>query len=74
MKSSLKYVFSHNVRTRVTFSGTRLSNKFAKIKDKTVKEHQYSIQFNNINSDFKTQEINFLLQKISLKVLVKNKC
>ena len=65
MKNSLKYMFSDNVRTRVTFLGTRLSNKFTKIKDKTVKENQYSIQFNNIYSDFKTQEINLQLQKVS---------
>ena len=58
-------MFSDNVRTRVTFLGTRLSNKFTKIKDKTVKENQYSIQFNNIYSDFKTQEINLQLQKVS---------
>ena len=65
MKNSLKYMFSDNVRTRVTFLGTRLSNKFTKIKDKTVKENQYSIQFNNIYSDFKTQEINLQLQNVS---------
>ena len=30
-----------NVTTRVTYSGTRLSSKFTKIKDKTVKENQH---------------------------------
>ena len=28
-----------NLTTRVTYLGTRLSNKFAKIKEKTAKEH-----------------------------------
>ena len=32
-----------NVTTRVTYSGTRLSSKFTKIKDITVKEHQRNI-------------------------------
>ena len=32
-----------NVTTRVTYSGTRLSSKFTKIKDITVKEHQCNI-------------------------------
>ena len=31
------------VTTRVTYSGTRLSSKFTKIKDITVKEHQRNI-------------------------------
>ena len=34
-----------NITTRVTYSGTRLSSKFRKIKYKTVKEHQYHIVY-----------------------------
>ena len=34
-----------NVTTTVTYSGTRLSSKFTKIKDKTVKEHQHDIVY-----------------------------
>ena len=34
-----------NVTTRVTSSGTRLSTKFTKINDKTVKEHQHDIVY-----------------------------
>ena len=34
-----------NVTTRVTYSGTRLSSKFTKIKDKTVKENQHDIVY-----------------------------
>ena len=41
MKNSLKYVLPKSVTTRVTYSGTRLSSKFTKIKDKTVKEHEW---------------------------------
>ena len=37
MKNNLKYVLPENVTTRVTYSGTRLSSKFTKIKDKTCK-------------------------------------
>ena len=36
MKNSLKCVLLENITTRVTYSGTRLSSNFAKIKDKTV--------------------------------------
>ena len=39
-------VLPENVTTRVTYSGTRLSSKFTKIKDKTVKEHQHNIVYN----------------------------
>ena len=45
MKSSLKCVLPENVTTRVTYSGTRLSSKFTKIKDKTVKENQHDIVY-----------------------------
>ena len=45
MKNSLKCVLPENVTTRVTYSGTRLTRKFTKIKDKTVKEHQHNIVF-----------------------------
>ena len=45
MKNSLKYVLPGNVTTRVIYLGTRLSSKFAKIKDKTVKEHQHDIVY-----------------------------
>ena len=38
-------VLPENVTTRVTYSGTRLSSKFTKIKDKTVKEHQHDIVY-----------------------------
>ena len=41
MKNSLKYVLSESVTTRVTYSGTRLSSRFTKIKDKTVKENEH---------------------------------
>ena len=34
-----------HVTTRVTYSGTRLSSKFTKIKDKTVKENQRDIVY-----------------------------
>ena len=34
-----------NVTTRVTYSGTRLSSKFTKMKGKTVKEHQHDIVY-----------------------------
>ena len=37
MKNNLKYVLPENVTTRVTYSGTRSSSKFTKIKDKTCK-------------------------------------
>ena len=44
MKNSLKCVFPENVATSVTYSGTRLSSKFSKIKDKkNVNEHQHDI-------------------------------
>ena len=43
MKNSLKCVLPENVTTRVIYFGTRLSSKFKKIKDKTVKEHQHDI-------------------------------
>ena len=36
---------TENVTTRVTYSGTRLSSKSTKIKDKTVKEHQHDIVY-----------------------------
>ena len=45
MKSSLKCVLPENVTTRVTYSGTRLSSKFTKTKDKTVKEHRHDIVY-----------------------------
>ena len=45
MKSSLRCVVPENVRTRVIYSGTRLSSKFTKIKDKTVTEHQHDIVY-----------------------------
>ena len=45
IKNSLKCVLLENVTTRVTYSGTRLSSKFTKIKDKTVKEHQHDIVY-----------------------------
>ena len=38
IKNSLKCMLSENVTTRVTYSGTRLSSKFTKIKDKAVKK------------------------------------
>ena len=41
----LKCVLPENVTTRVTYSGTRLSSKFTKIKDKTKKEHQHDIVY-----------------------------
>ena len=34
-----------NITTRVTYSGTRLSSKFTKKKDKTVKDHQHDIVY-----------------------------
>ena len=43
MKNSLKCVLPENVTTGVTYSGTRLTSRFTKIKDKTVKEHQHDI-------------------------------
>ena len=45
MKNCLKCVLLKNVITRVTYSGTRLSSKFTKIKDKTVKENQHDIVY-----------------------------
>ena len=45
MKYSLKCVLPENNTTRVTYSGTRLSSKYTKIKDKTVKEHQHDIVY-----------------------------
>ena len=39
MKNSLKCMLPENLTTRVTYLGTRLSNKFTKIKEKTTKEH-----------------------------------
>ena len=45
MKNSLKCVLTENVTTRITYSGTRLSIKFTKIKNKTVKEHQHDIVY-----------------------------
>ena len=41
MKNSLKCMLTENVTTRVIYLGTRLSSKFKKIKDETVKEHQH---------------------------------
>ena len=41
MKNSLKCMLTENIITRVIYLGTRLSSKFKKIKDKTVKEHQH---------------------------------
>ena len=38
MKNSLKCVLPENITTRVTYSGTKLSSKFTKIKDKTIKD------------------------------------
>ena len=38
IKNSLKCMLPENVTTRATYSGTRLSSKFTKIKDKTVKK------------------------------------
>ena len=43
--ASLKCVLPENVTTRLTYSGTRLSSKFTKINDKTVKEHQHDIVY-----------------------------
>ena len=45
MKNSLKCVLTENVTTRITYSGTRLSIKFTKIKDKTVKERQHDLVY-----------------------------
>ena len=45
MKNCLKCVLPKNVITRVTYSGTKLSSKFTKIKDKTVKENQHDIVY-----------------------------
>ena len=45
MKNSLKFVLPENVTTRITYSGTRLSSKCTKRKDKTVKEHQHDIVY-----------------------------
>ena len=45
MENGLKFVLPENVTTRVTYSGTTLSSKFTKIKDKTVKEHQHDIVY-----------------------------
>ena len=45
MKNSLKCVLPENVTSRVIYSGTRLSRKFTKIKDKTVKEYQHDIVY-----------------------------
>ena len=41
MKNSLKCMLTENIITRVIYLGTRLSSKFKKIKDETVKEHQH---------------------------------
>ena len=46
MKNSIKCVLPENITTRVRHSGTRLSSKFTKIKDKSVKEHQHDIVYN----------------------------
>ena len=45
MKNSLKCVLPENFTARVRYLGTRLSSKFTKIKDKTVKEHQHDIVY-----------------------------
>ena len=45
IKNSLKFVLPENVTTRVTNSGTKLTSKFTKMKDKTVKEHQHDIVY-----------------------------
>ena len=45
MKNSLKYMLPETVTTRITYSGTILSSKFEKIKDKTVKDHQHDIVY-----------------------------
>ena len=45
MKNSSKCVLPENVTTRITYSGTRLSSRFAKINDKTVKEYQHNIVY-----------------------------
>ena len=45
MKNSFKCVLPENVTSRVTYLGTRLSSKFTKIKDKTVKEHEHDIVY-----------------------------
>ena len=37
-------MFPENVTTRVTYSGTRLSSKFTKVKG-NVKEHQHDIVY-----------------------------
>ena len=65
MKNSLKWVLPENVTTRVTYSGTRLSSKFTKIKDKTVKEHQYDIVYyvkcpeNQCSEDYTEETVKF---------------
>ena len=38
-------MLTENVTIKVTCSGTRLSSKFTKIKDKTVKGHQHDIVY-----------------------------
>ena len=45
MKNSSKCVLPENATTRITYSGTRLSSRFAKINDKTVKEYQRNIVY-----------------------------
>ena len=45
IKNYLKCMLPETVTTRVTYSGARLSSKFTKVKDKTVKEHEHDIVY-----------------------------
>ena len=45
MQNSLECVLPENVTARRTYSGKRLSSKFTKIRDKTVKDHQHNITY-----------------------------
>ena len=43
MQSNLKWLLPENVTTRSAYTGTKLSSKFTRTKDETLKEHQHDI-------------------------------
>ena len=41
MQNSLKLLLPENISTRSEYDGTKLSSKFTRTKDQTLKEHQH---------------------------------
>ena len=71
MKNSLTCALPETVTSRVTYSGTRLSSKFTKRKDKTVKEGQHDIVY-YIKCPESQCSVDYTIRRLSERVLDHN--